>query len=117
MLHWRLELCRRAQRLEGHGPRRRRKVRTTITSDLTCRNSARFGKVVGAFSRIGAASARSRPGPGPAGGLTVEGVRIAHNSMTKNGVGTQATLSLTQTAGTIWKFDFCELLREARANG
>ena len=46
----------------------------------------------------------------PAAPLSIEGVRIAHNSMTRNGVGTQATLSLHKALATRWEFDFCELL-------
>ena len=41
--------------------------------------------------------------------VSVQGVRIAHNSMGK-AVGTQATLSLTQAAATVWAFDFCDRL-------
>jgi hypothetical protein len=37
-------------------------------------------------------------------------VRIAHNSMGSNGKGTQASLSLTQTAATSWTYDFCDSL-------
>ena len=37
-------------------------------------------------------------------------MRIAHNSMTKLGRGTQATLSLTQQGATRWEFDFCSQL-------
>lgn len=42
-------------------------------------------------------------------GLSIEGVRIAHNSF-PNGKGTQAELSLTQTAAKTWAFDFCSKL-------
>jgi hypothetical protein len=45
----------------------------------------------------------------PAGPVTVEGVRIAHNLMGK-AKGTQATMALTQTAATTWAFDFCDRL-------
>jgi len=46
----------------------------------------------------------------PAPPVQVEGVRIAHNSMEGQAVGTQATLSLTQSAATRWAFDFCKQL-------
>ena len=59
---------------------------------------------------MGHPGAAPGPGPTPGGPLTVKGVRITHNSMTKAGVGTQATLSLTQTGATAWLFDFCPLL-------
>lgn len=45
----------------------------------------------------------------PEGGLTIEGVRIAHNSM-PNVLGTQAEISLTKTEAKIWLYDFCPLL-------
>ena len=48
-------------------------------------------------------------GPRPSGPVSVQGVRIAHNSM-GHGRGTQATATLTQTAATSWAFDFCEQL-------
>jgi hypothetical protein len=41
--------------------------------------------------------------------LTIEGVRIAHNSMGK-ALGSQAELSLTQTGAHEWKYDFCDML-------
>ena len=71
----------------------------------------------------------------PEGALTIQGVRIAHNSMGKvntapacsstaqtalasltlecavlQALGTQAELSLTQTAAKTWHYDFCPLL-------
>ena len=71
----------------------------------------------------------------PEGALTIQGVRIAHNSMGKvnaapglqlhcpdcvasltlecavlQALGTQAELSLTQTAAKAWHYDFCPLL-------
>lgn len=45
----------------------------------------------------------------PAGAVSISGVRIAHNSMS-HGKGTQASLSLTQTAATTWSYDFCDSL-------
>ena len=56
---------------------------------------------------------RTRASPG--GGLekpdaiTIEGVRIAHISMS-NVLGTQAELSLTQTNAKMWRYDFCTRL-------
>lgn len=46
----------------------------------------------------------------PPAAVSISGVRIAHNSMGRNGKGTQASLSLTQTAATIWTYDFCASL-------
>ena len=46
--------------------------------------------------------------PESGGSVSVKGVRIAHNAQGK--VGTQATLSLQQTAATTWHYDFCKLL-------
>jgi len=45
----------------------------------------------------------------PAGAVEISGVRIAHNAMS-HGKGTQATLSVTQTAATFWHYDFCDTL-------
>lgn len=59
---------------------------------------------------VAPAPAPPPPPPEPSGPLTIEGVRIAHNSMTRAGVGTQATLCLTQTQASTWSFDFCPLL-------
>lgn len=49
-------------------------------------------------------------GPPPASTADIEGVRIAHNSMTRQGKGSQATLSLAQQNATRWEYDFCSLL-------
>ena len=49
-------------------------------------------------------------GPPPVSSADIQGVRIAHNSMTSQAIGTQATLSLTQQAATRWDYDFCSLL-------
>ena len=48
--------------------------------------------------------------PSPPSPAKVSGVRIAHNSMQGGSVGTQATLSLTQSDATSWAFDFCKKL-------
>ena len=52
---------------------------------------------------MGGAAAPSPP-------VTIEGVRIEHNSMEGQALGTRATLSLTQSAATSWHFDFCKQL-------
>jgi hypothetical protein len=43
-------------------------------------------------------------------GIKVNGVRIAHNSFSKGGVGTQATKAITQSNASVWEFDFCDQL-------
>ena len=53
------------------------------------------------------------PGPSPNAPVSVTGVRVADNvysGHTNDPVGTQATLSLTQSAATSWTFDFCDQL-------
>ena len=48
-------------------------------------------------------------GGDPEGAVTIEGVRIADNSM-PHALGTQAELSLTQSNAKVWRYDFCSHL-------
>ena len=51
------------------------------------------------------------PSPAPApSALDIQGVIIAHNSMSKGLVSTQVTRSLTQQNASKWEFDFCSSL-------
>jgi len=70
---------------------------------------------VGSFSscsgsRLGWEGFGHANGPMPAGATSVTGVRIAHNSFSGNAKTTQATKSMTQTAASVWTFDFCDVL-------
>ena len=42
--------------------------------------------------------------------VSVKGTRIESNSFCGQGVGSKATMSLTQSAATSWNFDLCDLL-------
>jgi len=72
----------------------------------------KYSKCIGHGKRIGwqgrGNDGGSAPGPTPSGPVKMSGTRIEHNSEGK--VGTKVTQSLTQTAATMWNFNFCDEL-------
>lgn len=63
-----------------------------------------------ALDETGAASNHCLAVTSAAAAIVVTGTRIEGNSFTGRGAATRASLTLTQTAATQWKFDFCSLL-------